>query len=450
MTLATVPRYDPERDLDVAERAVVVGAGIAGLCAGRILADGFEEVVVIDRDHLGDEPVPRRGVPQSRHIHVLLEGGRVTLEDLFPAFGEALVSSGGVTHDAARDVQFYSDGDFFADGPRRRNVYAATRPLYEQVLRERLSSIDGVHLRPDCQFTEYLVDDRPTTVSGVAVNTDERETEEITADLVVDATGRTSRTPKLLDEHGYTSPPVDEVQVDVVYSSTFVERPPGDRRGIVVAPSPEQPRGGTFAPVEGGRWVMTLWEMHGDDPPTDSEEFAEFAASLPVPHLKRHLDEHEWRTDDIAQYPFPANLRRRYEDLDQFPDGLVVVGDAIASFNPIYGQGMSVAAFEAVELHHALAENGSENLALRYFDRIEETVDAAWNLAVGNDHQFPQTEGPKPRGTDLLNWYMSRYVQKAHSDGELWDVFFRVQMMEIPPAALLRPGNVWRVFKPTG
>lgn len=450
MTLATVPRYDPDRPIDIAERAVVVGAGIAGLCTARILADSFGEVTVIDRDPLPDEPVARQGVPQSRHIHLLLEGGRATLEDLFPGFGEDVLSAGGVTHDAARDVGFYMDGDFLANGPRQRPVYAATRPLYEQIVRRRVAALDGVNLRPNCQFTEYVVDESGTTVAGIVVNPKDGTTEEIAADLVVDATGRTSRTPNWLDENGYTSPVIDEVQVNVTYSSIFVDRPADDRRGIVVLPSPEHPRGGTFAPVEGHRWVMTLWGVHGEDPPTDPDKFADFAASLPVPHLKQMLDEHERLTDDIAHYPFPSNLRRRYEDLHRFPEGLVVVGDGIASFNPIYGQGMSVAAFEAIQLHHALVENGLKDLARRYFDRVAETVDIAWNLAVGSDHQFPETEGPKPRGTDILNWYLSRFVQRAHTDGELWDDFFRVQMMEIPPTALFRPRNIWRVFKPTG
>jgi len=345
------------------------------------------------------------------------------------------------------------EGGFLADGPRRRTVVAATRPLYEQLLRRRVAGLDGVELRPGCQFTDYVLDDAGERVSGIVVrSTEDGEAppEQLAADLVVDATGRTSRTPEWLDDHGYTAPPVEEVRVDVTYSTVYVDRPDGDRRGVAVFPSPGRPRGGVCIPVEDGRWLVTLWGMHGDDPPTDPEGFVEFAASLPVSHLERLLDEHDRLTDDIPHYPFPANLRRRYEELDRFPDGLIVVGDGVASFNPIYGQGMSVAAFEAVQLHHALAADGLDDLTFRYFDRIEETVDLAWNLAVGSDHQFPQTDGPKPRGTDILNWYLSRYLQQAHTDGKLRDDFFRVQMMELPPSALFRPRNLWRVFGPMG
>lgn len=448
MALTTVPRYDPDGVSVTGEQAVVVGASIAGLCTARVLTDAFENVIVIERDSLPDEPVTRRGVPQANHFHAMLEAARATLEDLFPGFGEDLLSAGALLHDGSREVRFYMEGGFLAEGPRRRPAYTATRPLYEYVVRRHVDAHDSVQFWENCQVTDYLLDDTQTTVTGVRVRPSDGETEDLPADLVVDATGRTSRTPEWLEKHGYPQPPADEVHIDVAYSTTFVDRPENDRRGIGIIPTPERPRGGVFAPVENDRWLITLWGMHGDDPPTDPEGFEEFAASLPVPHLEELLNEHSWRTDEINHYPFPSNLRRRYETLDRFPDGFLVLGDAIASFNPIYGQGMSVAALEALHLHHSLAAGGRERLAERYFARIEDTVEMAWNLAVGSDHQFPQTEGPKPRGSDILNWYLSRFLRKAQTDATLADAFLRVQMMEKPPTSLLGPGKMWRVFKP--
>lgn len=450
MTLATVPRYDPEGVSESGGRAVVVGASMAGLSAARILADAYEEVTVIERDPLPDEPVARKGVPQAQHFHALLDGARVTFEDLFLGFGKDLLKAGALMQDTSREVKFYLEGGFLAHGPSRRPAYTATRPLYEYVVRRRVEAIDGVRLWPNCQVSEYLMDNAKTTVTGVRVRPQGDGQEELPADIVVDATGRTSRTQNWLAEHDYPPPPVDEVHIDVAYSTTFVDRPAGDRRGVAVQPTPDRPRGGVFAPVEDDRWLITLWGMHGDHPPTDPDAFEEFAASLPIPHLQRLLEEHSWRTESIAHYPFPSTLRRRYEALTRFPDGLLVIGDAIASFNPIYGQGMSVAALEAVQLHHTLAAGGTENLPQRFFNRIEKTVDMAWNLAAGSDHQFPQTEGPKPRGSDFLNWYLSRFLQKAQTDATLADAFLRVQTMEQPPTSLLHPTIIWRVFKPFG
>lgn len=450
MALTTVPRYDPEGVSQTERRAVVVGASMAGLCTSRVLTDVFEEVIVLERDPLPDDPVARKGVPQANQFHALLEAARATLEDLFPGFGEEMLTAGATLHDASREVKFYMEGGFLAEGSRRREAYTATRPLYESVVRRQVAGFENINLQPNSQVTDYCIDEAEAAVTGVRIRSTNGEEETLSADLVVDATGRTSRTPKWLKEHGYRSPPTDEVHVDVAYSTTFIDRPEGDRRGIGVIPTPDRPRGGVLAPVENGRWLITLWGMHGDTPPTDPEDFEEFAASLPILHLKQVLDEHSWRTDEIAHYPFPSNLRRRYEALDRFPDGLVVIGDAIASFNPIYGQGMSVAALEALQLHHALAADGMENLSQRFFDRTEDLVDMAWNMAVGGDHQFPQTEGPKPRGADVLNWYLSRLLRKAHTDSTLSDAFLRVQTMEKPPTSLLHPKIAWRVMKPTG
>jgi 2-polyprenyl-6-methoxyphenol hydroxylase-like FAD-dependent oxidoreductase len=449
VTLTTVPRYDGDRISKRQGRAVVVGAGMSGLLSARVLADGFDEVTVVDRDPLPDEPVARRGVPQSHHLHVLLEAGHATLEDLFPGYGEELLADGGLVIDGACDVDFYDGGDFLADGPRRIPLYCATRPLYEQLVRRRVADHDGVDLRPGCRSVDYLTDDAATTVDGVVVDREASTREELPADLVVDATGRTSRTPAWLDEHGYASPSVDEVHIDLSYSTAFFRRPDGDRRSFVVQPSPPHTRGGAVLPVEDGRWLVTLFGFHGDRPPTDAEGFAEFAASLPVPHPKRIVDGHARTSEGIVHYPFPSEVRRRYEDLDRFPAGLVVVGDAIASFNPIYAQGMSVAALEALILHSVLPTD-RDDLAPRFFRRAAETVDIAWNMAVGADFRFSRTRGPKPRGTDVSSLYLSRLVRRAHTDSVLSDAFFRVMMMERPPSSLLRPGVAWRVLGPAG
>lgn len=448
MTLATVRRYDPENFPNVGDRAVVVGGSMAGLLTARILADGFEAVTIIERDQLPEEPTTRRGVPQGRHIHAMLKAGRATLDDLFPGYSEELLSAGGLQIDMLSDVVHYQHGGFVADGPTRLPTYYATRPLFEQIVRRRVTDLDGADLRSGCQCTDYLVDDE-SNVEGVLIRNEDAEQIELTADLVVDATGRTSKTPSWLEDHGYPVPEVDEVQIDMAYSTVVLKRPADDRRAFFVSADPPRTRGAGVFPVEDGRWLTTFFGMHGDHPSTEPEELRTFAGSLPGLDLKQLLDSQPWVSDEIAHYPFPSNRRHRYEDLDRFPDGLVVIGDAITSFNPIYGQGMSVAALEALHLHHALRTDGREDLALRFFDRAEETVNVAWNMAAGADFAFQQTEGPKPRGTDSLNRYVARLTRKAHTDGELRELFYRVFNMEYPPSALLRPWVMWRVLRPT-
>lgn len=459
MTLTTVPRYDSGRISERGGRAVVVGAGMAGLLAARVLADKFETVTVLERDSLAEEATPRRGVPQGRHPHALLEAGRATLADLFPGYSEEVVSAGGVVVDFASDVEFYLEDDFLAHGPERMETYSASRPLFEEIARRHVADLDGVRIRSDCQFTDYLTGDagqsdgkvrsgeKDQSVEGVEVRED-GDRVEVSADLVVDATGQASRTPSWLADHGYEPPPMDEVTVDLAYSTAYIERPADDRRTYLVPPAPPRTRGGMAAPVEDDRWVVNLNGVHGDDPPDEFADFPAFAASLPTPALERLLEAHSPVSGTVEQYPFPSNRRYRYEALDRFPDGLVVVGDAVASYNPVYAQGMSVAALEALVLHRALSTGGREGFALRFFEAVEPVVDVAWLLAIGSDLEFPQSTGPKPPGTDLAGRYRSRLTRRAHDDGALANDFLRVLSMERPPTSLFRPGVLWRVFGP--
>ena len=446
MTLATIPRYGRSRVDVMGDHAVVVGASIAGLLTARVLADAFATVTVIDRDRMPTDPVARPGVPQSLHPHALLEAGRATVEDLLPGCAEDVISAGGVLTDFASDVRFYTGGGVLAPGPTRLETVSVSRPVFEHVVRQRVSDIDTVDIRSNCHCADYLLDSSGTTVEGVRIRQD-GDSRELRADVVVDATGRASRTPAWLEDHGYPSPMVDEVKIDMAYSTTFVQRPPDDRRTYLVPPSSPRTRGGMAAPVDGDRWIVNLQGVHGEQPPTDRDEFVEYAASLPVPELKQILEDHPWAATEIEYYPFPTNRRHHYERLDRFPGGLLVVGDAIASFNPVYAQGMSVAALEALMLHHSLAD-GREDLASRFFERTAPTVDAAWNLAVGADFEFAQTEGPKPRGTAFFNWYLNRLLRGARVDGVLTDAFVRVLMMERPPSTLLRPAILRRVLTP--
>lgn len=448
MTLATTPRYDQARTSIVGTHAVVVGGSMAGLLTARVLADYFETVTVLERDQLSGDSIERRGVPQAQQPHILWDAGRNTLEDLFPGYGEDLLSAGGLVIGLHRDFHAYDQGGFLAEGEHRHSMYSASRPLFERIVRRRVEALYPVDIRSGHRCTDYLLDDDAGVVTGVGVSGEDADQGKITADLVVDATGRTSHTPTWLEEHGYPPPTIDDVHIDLVYSSTRIDRPSDDRRAYFIGPDAPRTRGGSVFPIEGNQWVVTLQGIHGDHPPTDEDGFEAFAASLPIPQLERVLDAHSWVGDEVHAYPFPSSRRRRYEELDRFPDGLVVIGDAIASLNPLYGQGMSVAALEALQLHHTLAAGYDSALPRRFFDRAETVVDTAWRFAAGADHQFAQTDGPKPLGTDLFDWYASRLVTRAHTDRALSEAFANVVTMRQPPTALFRPGILWRVFRP--
>jgi 2-polyprenyl-6-methoxyphenol hydroxylase-like FAD-dependent oxidoreductase len=326
-------------------------------------------------------------------------------------------------------------------------LYAGSRPLLEYVVREQVAGIDGIRVLDGCHVTDFRTDKTGKTVTGVETS-GERETA-LSADVTVDATGRASRTPKWLENQGYTPPEVAEVTVDLAYSTVTVDRDTDDKRAFWAPASPPYTRGGGTVPIEAGQRQMVVNGVHGDDPPKDLGEFRAFASTLQISELEEILQSHQILSEDVAYYPFPSNRRRYYEQLDRFPNGLVVVGDAIASYNPVYGQGMSVAALHALVLHHTLADNGLGDLAIRFFDEAEQVIDTAWLMAIGADFQFPQTTGPKPRGTSLMGWYLSRLTRKAHTDGTLAERLFRVILMEKPPTSLFRPRVMGRVLRPS-
>ncbi|WP_459191603.1 FAD-dependent oxidoreductase [Halosimplex sp. J119] len=450
MTLAAVDRYRPDRIHSVGDRAVVLGGSVAGLCAARVLADGFDEVAVVERDPLPDEPVARDGAPQSSHPHALLEAGQATLEDFFPGFGEDLVDAGGLIIDVTKQLVEYQQGGFVADGPTRTPSYCASRPLLESVIRARVRELDPVRLRGGCRFVDYRTDDGATAITGVAVRDGDGPTEAIDADLVVDATGRTSRTPEWLADNGYPAPREDRVEIDLQYSSLRVERPPGDRRMINVPLDAPRTRGAVALPIEDGQWDVILAGVHGAGAPSDREGVLEFADSLPIDLIADILRSQPWVSDGVDGYPFPASMRRRYEDLDRFPDGLVVTGDAVSSFNPVYGQGMSIAALDALVLHHALADDGLDRLAPRFFDAVAPVLDTPWQMATGGDYQYDETDGDPSLATEAFNWYFSRLLRQAHDDGVLAEAYGDVVGLERSPAALLRPRIFARVLLPIG
>jgi len=446
MVLADIERYGGWQGSSLGERAVVVGGSVAGLCAARVLGDAFEEVVVLERDASPEGPTVRDGAPQTSQPHAMLEAGRVTLEDLFPGFGEDVRAAGGLELDMSEDFTWYDQGGVVTTADAALPALYASRPLFEHVIRERIRDREGLRLRGRCHVFDYRHDPDTGRVTGVRFRDEDGDEAALDGAVVIDATGRTSRTPGWLESRGYPAPEVSEVEVDVTYSTVRIERPPGAEGGVLVAPEPERPRGAAMLPVEDGRWEVVFQGMHGERAPADRETLLRWAEALPVEEIARQLRLQEW-TSDPRRYPFPASVRRHYEALERFPDGLVVTGDAVASFNPIYGQGMSVAALDALVLHHRL-DDGLAGLGPRFFERVSDVVDEPWQLAVGNDFSFEGTTGPKPFGTDLFNRYVARLLRRAHDDGTLTEAFYRVFRLERSATSLLRPGVLWRVLRP--
>ncbi|HYL38231.1 MAG TPA: FAD-dependent monooxygenase [Bryobacteraceae bacterium] len=424
------------------EHAVVVGGSMAGLLCARVLADHCERVTILERDSFPAAVENRRGVPQGRHTHGLLASGRQVLERFFPGISEELVQAGAVPGDVARDCRWFFGGACLAKFTSGMQGLLMSRPFLEAAVRSKVLALPNLWVRENT-----IVDGLASTADNARVIGVRIGNETLAADLVVDTTGRGSHSPQWLESMGYPKALEERVEVALAYTTRFFRRRPQHLDGdgaAIIPPTPEGKRGGVMLAQEGNRWTLTLIGHFGQAAPPELEGFIEYARTLPAPYIYDVIRDAE-PLGEPATARFPASARRRYEKLRQFPEGYLVFGDAISSFNPIYGQGMSVAALEAVELDRTLAE-GENNLARRFFRRAAKVVDIPWAVAVGNDLRMKETIGPRNAGVKVINWYLSKLHNAAHHDPVPALAFHRVGNLLAPPPSVLHPRVAWRVL----
>ncbi|HEU0087832.1 MAG TPA: FAD-binding monooxygenase [Pseudonocardiaceae bacterium] len=434
-------------------RAVVIGASMAGLLAARVLSEFFERVTVLDRDRLPSTAALRRGVPQARHAHGLLARGREILEELFPGLSADLIAQGAVSGDLQTDIRWYNDGRRLRPARSGLNGLGVSRPLLESYVRARVDTLAGVEILGCRDVAGLNVTPDRRVVRGVRVlpQTDDvggvRADEP--ADLVLDATGRGSRSPVWLAQLGYPQPVEESVRIRMTYSTRYYRREPhqfGGSLGVLVgAVPPVLPRGGAALAQEGHRWVVGLAGGLGVEPPVDPAGFTAFAATLAAADIAELIRDAE-PLDQPVRARFPASVRHRYEYLRTFPEGYLVVGDAMCSFNPIYGQGMTVAAAEALVLRDCL-RRGHAHLARRFFRRAAALIDVPWSMAVGSDLRFPEVEGPRPLRLRVVNRYLPRLHVAAAQDPRVGRTFLQVANLLARPERLLSPPVAIRVLR---
>jgi 2-polyprenyl-6-methoxyphenol hydroxylase-like FAD-dependent oxidoreductase len=435
------------------DHAIVLGGSIAGLLAARVLADVYDQVTVVDRDELAPGSKPRRGVPQSRHIHALLARGQQVLEQLFPELTAEMVAHGAPVGDVLGDARLLFGGHRLAGSESGLIALSASRPLLEDRIRARVRALPQVRFAPpsDAVGLRRSRDGRRITGARLLRRADASAEEVIDADLVIDATGRGSRAPAWLQALGFRQPDVDRVRVDVGYVTRRYRLPPDTLDGdlaCIHGPVPDRPRGGGLARLEGNMWMLTLFGMLGDHPPKDPDGFDAFARSLRFSDLHEAVGAAE-PVEGPAGYRFQANLRRRYERMRDFPEGFLVIGDAICSLNPIYGQGMTVAALQALALRDQLRP-GSAPASRRVLRALARAIDAPWELAIGADLALPGVDGLRTARRRIAGAYVTRLQAAAAHDPALARAFVRVTGLVDRPEALLRPAIALRVLRPRG
>lgn len=425
----------------VGERAVVLGAGIAGLLTARVLSDRYRSVLIVDRDKITGVTTPRRGVPQGRHAHGLLARGQELLEGFFPGLCAELVAAGTPTCDLSGGLRWYFNGKVLQQRDSGLLNISATRPVLEAHVRNRVLALPNVSLREGTVIQGLVASPDRSRVIGVrlAGPGDDAEQTVTAADLVVDATGRGSRTPAWLEELGYPRPAEEKIKIDLAYTSRYFRYSGpafGDDLAINSVASPANPRGAFFGKYAGDLVLLSLTGMFGDRAPQDHEGFLEFARTLAAQEIYPAARAAE-PISEISTFRVPASVRRLYHQLTRFPNGYLVVGDSVCAFNPVYGQGMTVAAMEAAALAAHLGTGQVDPLG--FYAEIAPIIDVPWGISAGGDLAFPQVDGPRPFPVRMGNAYVARLHAAAHHDGRFTSAFFRVAGLVDPPAALMRP-----------
>jgi 2-polyprenyl-6-methoxyphenol hydroxylase-like FAD-dependent oxidoreductase len=442
MSHVTQPSSQPQWD-----HVIVLGASMAGLLAARVLSDHFRRVTLLERDALPDTPLARKGAAQSQHVHILLRRGASILNRWFPTLFPALLASGATELDVTRDLRFAAWGQWKPQFPSGITFYSQSRPLLEWQVRHLLLERPNITLLDQMDIEQLLANEDRTRVTGVAV-TSRRDQQGTTlvADLIVDATGRGSQAPKWLETLGYGRVVEREVQVHVGYATRLYQRDEDVTRPwkvMLVGPAPPTlKRAGALFPIEDNRWIVTLIGWARDYPSTDPHEYDTFARTLARPEFAAALATSE-PLGDIVPYRYPANRRRHYERLLRMPQRFLLVGDAVCSFNPAYGHGMTVSAMNAAALQAALIRRRATG-SLEGFERdtqraIAHAADIPWTLATSEDFRYAETVGARPPGVGLINWYIKQLHLRAANNTFATQRFYEVTHLLRPPFAMLDP-----------
>jgi len=428
------------------EHAVVLGASMAGLLTARVLSESFSQVTVIERDVLPAGSGQRRGVPQGRHLHALLCRGGQILDDLFPGLTKQVAEAGAPVGDLLGNIRWFLSGHRLAQVDIGQPLLFATRPMLEAHVRSLVKGLSGVTFLEGRDIIGPVAAGNKRRVTGVRVRSEGGAEDVIDADLVVDTTGRASRTPVWLEELGYARPVADKVTVDVAYATRTYRLPPdvlGTDQLIMNFWTPDNPRAAGLEKTD-DRFILTAAGLLGDHPPTDPKGFDAFVASLKFPDIPEAIRAGEPLDDPVA-FRYPANVRQRYERIRDFPDGFLVLGDAVCAFNPIYGQGMTSAALQANALRGLLA-SGQPLTWRRHFQAMAKAVDDPWTISTSNDLAFSGVTGRRTPLVRVVNAYLPRLHELGERDPEAAAAFLRIVGLLEPPATMLRPGLALRVM----
>ncbi|MFB9466435.1 NAD(P)/FAD-dependent oxidoreductase [Streptomyces cinereospinus] len=424
-----------------------MGGSIAGLLAAHVLAGHADRVTLVERDRFPDGVQPRPGVPQGRHPHVLLEGGQTALESLLPGFLAELGAAGAPRVGMPSDMVLWQQGRWFRRTPATTYIHTGSRAQLEGLVRRRVLANPVIGVVEGAEAVGLLGDG--SRVRGVLLRDrsgDARaQPRALEAGLVVDASGTGTKAARWLSGIGAEAPPEETIDTGLAYASRVYRGRSGVLDGetlsYYVYPAPDQVHAGGALPLEDGSHLVIVSGLRGDEPPTDDDEFVTYAKRLPHPLLHRWLDDAEPLSPAFG-YRRTANIRRRYDLSGRHPAGFLATGDALCTVNPVYGQGMAVAALSAVALRDALADRRRTPTTRRVLRALLAASRQAWDISAGADRAMPGAVGNAVAGGPAdraAGWYLGRVQERAPGDPVVGRAFRSVLTLGAPVSALFAP-----------
>jgi len=432
------------------DHAVVIGGSIAGLLAARILSDHFQRVTILDRDALPDSPDPRKGAPQTAHVHVLLRRGLLIMQQLFPQLDDDLTQAGALTVDWTRDLAAFTPAGWNPRFSSELTTRTLSRGLLEQVLRRHVTAIKNITIAPRCEALEPVSTEDRSAVTGLKVRYRDRMENNVVAlaaDLIVDASGRSSHALDWLASLGYALPEETVVNAHVGYATRTYRRPANftaDWKSMMVRTRPPFGlRGGLIYPIENDLWMVNVAGAGNERPPTDEDSFLDFIKHLIHPALYLAMKDAEPVTG-VHLYQRTENRLRHFDRLTRWPENFVMLGDAACAFNPTYGQGMSLAALEAQALDRWM--RATQN-SLAFQQQLMDVVREPWRLAANEDVRLPGVgSAPAGRFEKFRHNYADQFVWLACRDPQALATFMAVTHLMAPSSTMLRPSLAMKVM----
>lgn len=433
-----------------AKTAIIIGGGMSGKLVAAAISPFFHSVHILEKD---EKPSPsldvRPGVSQGHHIHALLHAGEQALETIFPGFQKDMTDHGAVKIDSLKDLSWFHHGVWKKKLNSEYTTLLQTRPFLESYVEKRVEQLDKVHYLYGVKVLSYLVNADSNCVCGVEINHN-KEIHTVTADLVVDSSGSSSFSKMWLEKQGRMVPE-EKVEIGLCYATRMFKLPETNRDfkiKLIYPNPPKETLGGTLSLVEGRKYIVTLIGYLNSIKAKDvssEEAFIDFCGKLPLKDIQQELQKGTSLSDTMF-YQIPHIVRRRFDKVEM-PEGLLVVGDSFCRIDPVFGQGMSIAALEALAIKRyfrSVSKIGSIKKLQKQLGRI---VAPVWSMVLCEDFRYEEVKGKRPFGLRFQQWYVKKIFLLSSKNPKIYCDFVRVMNLTSPATILFKPSTIKEVLK---